>query len=71
MNMNSVEQHRSEAPANVSCMVVTVSDTRSVETDTGGKLMIALLEDAGYHIAQYVIVKDDYEGIRELVLCKA
>lgn len=67
MNMKSVDEHRSEAPATVSCMVVTVSDTRTKETDTGGQLMISLLEKAGYQIADYTIVADDYEGIRELV----
>lgn len=65
--MNSVEQHRSEAPLQVACMVVTVSDTRTEETDTGGRLLMELLREHGYEIARYVIVKDDYEGIRSLV----
>ncbi|ASR47883.1 molybdenum cofactor biosynthesis protein [Paenibacillus kribbensis] len=67
MNMTSVEEHRREAPQRVSCMVITVSDTRTVETDTGGRLLMDLLETNGYEIARYVIVKDDYEGIRQLV----
>lgn len=36
---NSVEQHRQEAPPTVACMIVTVSDTRTKETDTSGQLM--------------------------------
>jgi molybdenum cofactor biosynthesis protein B len=48
-------------------MVITVSDTRTPETDTGGRLAKSLLEEAGYRIAGYTIVKDDYEGIRELI----
>ncbi|EHS57959.1 MogA/MoaB family molybdenum cofactor biosynthesis protein [Paenibacillus sp. Aloe-11] len=67
MNMTSVEEHRRESPQQVSCMVITVSDTRTVETDTGGRLLMDLLETNGYEIARYVIVKDDYEGIRQLV----
>ncbi|MDQ0496665.1 MogA/MoaB family molybdenum cofactor biosynthesis protein [Paenibacillus brasilensis] len=67
MNMTSVEEHRRESPQRVSCMVVTVSDTRTVETDTGGRLLMDLLETSGYEVARYVIVKDDYEGIRQLV----
>lgn len=35
---NSVEQHRQEAPTTVSCMIVTVSDTRTKDTDTSGQL---------------------------------
>lgn len=65
--MRSVDEHRSQAPDTVSCMVVTVSDTRTPETDAGGKLMKSLLEDAGYRVVRYEIVKDDYEGIRELI----
>ncbi|WP_025715739.1 MogA/MoaB family molybdenum cofactor biosynthesis protein [Paenibacillus sp. 1-18] len=67
MNMTSVEEHRRESPQRVSCMVVTVSDTRTVETDTGGRLLMDLLKTSGYEVARYVIVKDDYEGIRQLV----
>ncbi len=67
MNISSVEEHRREAPQQVSCMVVTVSDTRTVETDTGGRLLVDLLETNGYQVARYVIVKDDYDGIRQLV----
>ncbi|WP_136604788.1 MogA/MoaB family molybdenum cofactor biosynthesis protein [Paenibacillus dokdonensis] len=65
--MKSVDQHRSEAPETVSCMIVTVSDTRTPETDSGGQLIKSLLEEAGHQIAGYEIVKDDYEGIRELI----
>jgi molybdenum cofactor biosynthesis protein B len=48
-------------------MIVTVSDTRTEETDKSGKLMRQLLEEAGYSIVAYRIVKDEYEQIRELV----
>ncbi|MEK3850770.1 MogA/MoaB family molybdenum cofactor biosynthesis protein [Paenibacillus sp. FSL R7-0340] len=67
MNMSSVEEHRQEPPQQVNCMVVTVSDTRTVETDTGGRLLMDLLETNGYKVVRYVIVKDDYEGIQQLV----
>lgn len=65
--MNSVEQHRSEGPGSISCMIVTVSDTRTFETDKSGALMKELLQQAGHRIADYRIVKDDYNAIRELV----
>lgn len=65
--MRSVDEHRSQAPDTVSCMIVTVSDTRTSETDAGGRLMKSLLEGAGYQVVRYEIVKDDYEGIRELI----
>ncbi|WP_407673091.1 MogA/MoaB family molybdenum cofactor biosynthesis protein [Paenibacillus alkalitolerans] len=65
--MTSVEQHRREAPAQVRCMVVTVSDTRTPETDKSGALMKQLLEEAGYAVVRYRIVKDEYDLIRELI----
>jgi len=63
----SVEQHRKEAPATVRCMVVTVSDTRTAETDKSGALMRELLLSNGYDVVRYEIVKDEYEQIRQLV----
>lgn len=65
--IRSVEEHRSEAPSSVRCMIVTVSDTRTEETDKSGQLMRQLLEEAGYSIVAYRIVMDEYEQIRELV----
>ncbi|WP_025692023.1 MogA/MoaB family molybdenum cofactor biosynthesis protein [Paenibacillus zanthoxyli] len=65
--MNSVEQHRMEAPDSVNCYIITVSDTRTMETDKGGRLIETLLEESGYKIAGRIIVKDDYDDIRELI----
>lgn len=63
----STEQHRSEAPSNVSCMIITVSDTRNKETDKSGQLIRSLLEEHGYTVAEYQIVRDEYDGIKELL----
>ena len=63
----SVEQHRSEAPATVRCMVVTVSDTRTPETDRSGALAKRLLEENGYIVVRYEIARDEYEQIRGLI----
>lgn len=63
----SVEQHRQEAPSTVRCMVVTVSDTRTPETDKSGALMRELLEEAGYVVVRYEIVKDEYDQIRVMI----
>lgn len=63
----SVEEHRKEAPQTVSCMVITVSDTRTAETDKSGQLMIQLLKANGHQVVDYRIVKDEYESIRNLI----
>jgi molybdenum cofactor biosynthesis protein B len=44
--------------------VVTISDTRNLETDTSGALLVELLGAAGHRIAQRVLIKDDLSGIR-------
>jgi molybdopterin adenylyltransferase len=65
--MLSVEEHRREAPSSVRCMIVTVSDTRTPETDKSGQLMRELLEQADYKIVDYRIAKDEYDQIQALV----
>lgn len=68
----SVEEHKKEAPEHVSCQVITVSDTRTYDTDKSGQLMVEFLEQAGHKVIQHHIVKDELEAIRESVLaaCK-
>lgn len=68
MNLTSVEEHRQEAPDTVNCMIITVSDTRTPETDKSGDLMRSILIEHGYRIARSAIVKDDYEQIQSTVL---
>lgn len=55
----SVAEHRAAAPERVGCAIVTVSDTRTPETDTSGALMRERLEAAGHAIVGYAIVKDE------------
>lgn len=64
---SSTEQHRREAPSSVRCLVVTVSDTRTPETDRSGALARELLEASGYAIAGMRIVPDEYERIQALL----
>lgn len=47
--------------------VLTISDTRTPETDSSGKLVRTLLEEAGHTIAAHEIVTDDVERIRARV----
>lgn len=47
--------------------VLTVSDTRTQETDTSGGLLAARLESAGHELAARAIVQDNIEAIRTQV----
>jgi molybdenum cofactor biosynthesis protein B len=55
----SQREHKSAAPAHVSCFVLTVSDTRTEAGDTSGRAIRELLMTAGHHVAGSAIVKDD------------
>lgn len=48
----------------VSCAVITVSDTRTSDTDRSGQLIQHLLTEAGHTIAHYAIVPDEPDQIR-------
>ncbi|QJD87482.1 MogA/MoaB family molybdenum cofactor biosynthesis protein [Cohnella herbarum] len=63
----STEQHRREAPSSVACAIITVSDTRTPENDKSGQLIRQLLEEKGHTVAEYAIVRDEYEGIANLL----
>lgn len=52
-------------PVNIS--VMTVSDSRTEETDTSGKALVEKLTTAGHKLAEKCIVIDDIYRIREVV----
>ena len=64
----SVDEHKKEAPKSIRCMVITVSDTRTEESDKSGMLMKSLLEENGHTIGKYEIVKDEQLPIKEAIL---
>lgn len=47
--------------------VLTVSDTRSLEEDRSGDLLAAKLTEAGHHLAERTLVRDDVYAIRAVV----
>ena len=68
MSHDAPASHRAYAPADVGCAVLTVSDSRTVETDTSGKLIRELLAARGHRTVEHAIVPDDLEAIRLAVL---
>jgi molybdenum cofactor biosynthesis protein B len=69
MMSESTASHRSEAGARkaVNCAVLTVSDSRTEETDESGKLMRRLIEEAGHAVTSYKLMKNDEPAVREQV----
>jgi molybdenum cofactor biosynthesis protein B len=62
-----VGEHRQSSPQDVACAVVTVSDTRTLDTDTGGQLLCRLLVEAGFRVAAREIIPDEPVRMRALV----
>ena len=55
----AVDEHKAGAPPTVRCFVVTVSDTRTFETDTSGQTIVDLLTAAGHTVTGRTLVRDD------------
>ena len=62
------DQHRKEAPQVVGCAVITVSDTRTIETDKGGQTAVDLLSGAGHRVLVREIVPDEPGQMQELLV---
>jgi molybdenum cofactor biosynthesis protein B len=58
-------KERQFIPLNIA--VLTISDTRTEESDKSGLKLKCLLEEAGHRLADKVIVPDDIYRIREVV----
>jgi molybdenum cofactor biosynthesis protein B len=63
----SVGEHKAQAPVSVACFVLTVSDTRTEETDTGGRAIRELLERAGHTVSGHAIVRDESSRVSAIV----
>jgi molybdenum cofactor biosynthesis protein B len=65
--MGSADFHRQQATSqgSVPLAIVTVSDTRTPETDSSGQIIRTLAETAGHQIVDYRIVKDEPEQVAQ------
>ena len=63
--MPRMPEARSFVPIDIA--VLTVSDTRTEETDTSGRLLVSRLEADGHRLAEKAIVPDDMYRIRACV----
>ncbi len=63
----SANEHREQAPQSIGCAVITVSDTRTLETDKGGALIVQVLDAAGHAAIEREIIADEPQPMRELI----
>ena len=68
MSSNSiVDEHRDGAPSLIRCAVVTLSDTRTLETDTSGLEIMKLLQQKQYLCVERKLIPDDPERLGPLL----
>jgi molybdenum cofactor biosynthesis protein B len=63
MSSTTTQDHQLQAPKSVDVCVLTVSDTRSLETDQGGQWIEAFLLAAGHRVLARRIVPDERDRI--------
>jgi len=51
----------------VRCAVLTISDTRTLETDGGGTAIVAMLEEHGHAVVVRGLVKDDPSAVQKWI----
>jgi molybdenum cofactor synthesis domain-containing protein len=54
-------------PVQIHAAVLTVSDSRRLDTDTSGANLASLLTDLGAIVVEKMIVSDDLAGLRETI----
>ena len=67
MEKPSHRAHKEAAREHVRCGVITVSDTRTKETDKSGQWILKSLGEAGHEAIAYHIIKDEPSQIRALL----
>ena len=60
----AVAAHHTQGPSTIRVAVLTISDTRTPETDTSGRLVADLTESAGHQVVDRAIVPDEPDAIQ-------
>ncbi|HYB43743.1 MAG TPA: molybdenum cofactor biosynthesis protein B [Candidatus Methylomirabilis sp.] len=60
-------EHRATAPRSIGCFVLTISDSKTPETDTSGMLIRELLGQAGHHVVGHAIVRDEPTQVASVI----
>jgi molybdenum cofactor biosynthesis protein B len=61
------DEHKATAPTSLGCWVLTISDTKTPETDTSGALIRERLTAAGHRVAGSSIVRDEPAEVQRIV----
>ncbi len=60
---STMQPHPDQSPVSLACAIVTISDSRTIETDTSGQLIRSLLSGSGHQVSHYEILPDEPDRI--------
>ncbi len=61
------QEHKANAPTSIGCWVLTISDSKTAETDTSGKLIRELLGGGGHRVVGAEIVRDEPTEVQRVI----
>jgi len=61
------DEHKATAPTSLGCWVLTISDTKTPETDTSGALIRERLAAAGHRVVGSAIVRDEPSDVQRVI----
>ena len=61
----SSKHHKKDAPKSVTLCILTISTTRTLETDKSGQWMSRFAVKDGHHVVHHQVVDDDAQAIAE------
>ncbi len=59
--------HKAEAPKFVTCAVITISDSRTEDTDESGRYITSALKENGHTVSRYRLLKNDSTSIKNTI----
>ncbi len=62
------QPHPDSTPLSLGCALLTVSDSRTPDTDRSGQLIQAQLQEAGHRVVAYRLLPDEPDAIRSQLL---
>lgn len=66
-SMSHEEHERAAKSIAVRFAILTLSDTRTADTDESGRAIRRLIADAGHAVASHDLIKDDVEALRRVL----
>jgi len=65
--MGYQEHRKSAQEIKARCAIVTLSDTRTIHDDLSGKRIAELLAGDGHSVTEHRVIRDDAEGLRQVL----